>query len=45
LARLILLGEKFLRAAIQNFVVNYYSKQNNQGLENRLILCDLRRAV
>ena len=40
LERLILLGEKSLRTAVQNFVAHYHRERNHQGLGNRLILMD-----
>jgi len=40
LERLILLGEKSLRTAVQNFVAHYHGERNHQGLGNRLILTD-----
>ena len=37
LERLILIGEKSLRTAVQSFVAHYHSERNHQGLANRLI--------
>ena len=37
LNRMIFFGEESLRRAIQNFVANYHSERNHQGLKNQLI--------
>ena len=37
LERLMLIGEKSLRTAVQSFVAHYHSERNHQGLANRLI--------
>ena len=37
LERLILIGEKSLRTAVQSFVAHYHRERNHQGLANRLI--------
>ena len=37
LDRLVLLGERHLRSAIQDFVVHYHTERHHQGLGSRLI--------
>ena len=37
LNRMVILGERHLRAAIQDFVEHYHAERNHQGLDNELI--------
>lgn len=38
LSRMVLLGEKHLRKAVQDFVDHYHVERNHQGLDNELIV-------
>ena len=40
LDRMVLLGERHFRGAVQEFVAHYHRERNHQGLENRLIAGD-----
>jgi putative transposase len=37
LDKLVLLGEKHLRTAVQEYITHYHTERNHQGLESRLI--------
>ena len=37
LERMILFGEKMLRATIQEYLVHYHTARNHQGIDNRII--------
>jgi hypothetical protein len=37
LSRLVPLGERFLRIAVQRYLIHYHRERNHQGLESRLI--------
>jgi len=34
---MVILGEKHLRAAVQDFVDHYHGERNHQGLDNELV--------